>query len=595
MTLSSLSALTPTALADSWKGAARRFPVPVSLAALLSLLVMGAIHQAWGPEDLVLTRLLAGGGVGLLLSLAASLLCEARGWPFRTGVWSGMATTVLTVLAFLGLSEEQVLWRLAFLGPAAFLLAVTAVLIGRPGELPVRAWYRAVGDLGACAFGGLVALIIGGGVSLGFVALDLLLGVDVSGEVYGDVWAVSVLGIWTVTALARLRPMPLPTPTPATGAEDAEGVMPGWLAILVAGPLTILAVGYLLIILLYLGRIALSGGLPDNEVGWVLCLYLAFGAVTLLLSYPLRREGPALSRLFARTFPLSLPLPLGVLVVALAQRIDAYGVTESRYVVGLLAVWLASLAVIYGGATLLRRDTRPVWIPLILGGLLAAASMGPWGALGLSIRSQVAETEQVLADLGIRTVADVPDRPEDNPDAEDALHRLDRLLDYLEERDALDRLAPLLEDPPEAIKDQVYKKYYRAWEQKSGSVRGPDGVLAVTGYDLAIPVTFWQSSDPLEPGADLTVTMDWERLRLRVDRTDGAWAEIDLVSYGPRAKAEGWLKADAGPVDAAAAALDSTAGEGLRARLLIKEAGVEWGETKPPRVVRVEGWVLVGE
>jgi hypothetical protein len=83
--------------------------------------------------------------------------------------------------------------------------------------------------------------------------------------------------------------------------------------------------------------------------------------------------------------------------MAIWRRVSEYGITENRYVVLLLGLWLAAIVVYF----LLSKTPSIKVIPasLCLGALLT--SFGPWGAFQISERSQVHRLEKLLAETGI--------------------------------------------------------------------------------------------------------------------------------------------------------------------------------------------------
>ncbi|HEU0017095.1 MAG TPA: DUF4153 domain-containing protein, partial [Methyloceanibacter sp.] len=133
---------------------------------------------------------------------------------------------------------------------------------------------------------------------------------------------------------------------------------------------------------------------PKGTLGGLVVGYLLAGAATLLLAYPIRDSGGVLVRLFWRYWVWLSVLPVLLLFLAVYTRIAAYGLTEPRYAVVLIGVWAMILAV----WRMVRRgesfDLRV--IPGLLAILLLAASFGPLGIVGASVRSQTAELAGIL-------------------------------------------------------------------------------------------------------------------------------------------------------------------------------------------------------
>ncbi len=123
-------------------------------------------------------------------------------------------------------------------------------------------------------------------------------------------------------------------------------------------------------------------------VGWVSNLILGFsvaGILSLLLIHPVRNEDNNKWILaFSKFFYFALFPLLILLFFAIARRVSDYGITEFRYFVLLLAVWLAFMGVYF----LVSAAKSIKLIPLSLCLLAFLSSFGPWGAFSVSIASQ---------------------------------------------------------------------------------------------------------------------------------------------------------------------------------------------------------------
>ncbi|MDP6953888.1 MAG: DUF4153 domain-containing protein, partial [Alphaproteobacteria bacterium] len=125
-----------------------------------------------------------------------------------------------------------------------------------------------------------------------------------------------------------------------------------------------------------------------------------------------------------RHFPALLLVPIVLLAVAVWARVGEYGVTEARYLLILVLVWLVLIA-----AGFLTRRAGLTWVPLSLAILLLIGSHGPQGAFAVSMGSQTTilkdllQANDMLAD-GKATVATAPVSRQDR-------ERIEAVLDYL--------------------------------------------------------------------------------------------------------------------------------------------------------------------
>ncbi|WP_413208073.1 DUF4153 domain-containing protein [Rhodospirillum sp. A1_3_36] len=531
MDSSAFRALSPSHLVRAWARAIQRFPFTVAAAAALTLLVVGTIHEAWPDawKD-YLPGLGLGLGCGLLASLGVTLRGEIRAWimPLRHGL-AALALVFSVLVCWTRVASEMVA-LLTFLPFGLFLLTLAGVLAGARGRSALDGWRELLGDLSACLFGVVVAVILGTGLCLWLVAIDLLLGAASPGEFYADIWAVALILIWTLSALSRLRGGEGGRPDESPTAEQA---MPTWLAIVIAGPLTALALGYLLVVVLYLVRLAMEGRFMEGEIGLVTALYLAFGVAVHLLSYPLREEGPLLSRFYCRWFPWTLPLPLLALIWALGVRVGAYGWTEARVLLAVLGLWLA----VFAGLHLLRpRLARPFVGPLVLGGLLVLASFGPWGARSMSIASQVGRFEALVTDIRIArwTPGDTGLGKVDRAKVIEAAE----LMNWLARREALGQVAGLVAVEPATLNtalNEVRRAPKAVGRRVELKVEGGEAVTLKGEVGRLVWVGMWGDGTAEWTLPEGQLVLDMDKAEIRLDPLEGGegTASLARLEIGP--------------------------------------------------------------
>ncbi len=103
---------------------------------------------------------------------------------------------------------------------------------------------------------------------------------------------------------------------------------------------------YLLILLAYEFKIIINWSLP---IGWVSVLVMAsaiFGILAFLLLYPLRNANKWITKFTKAYYWILIPL-ICLMIVAIYVRINEYGVTEPRYFIALVSVWLLSICIYF--------------------------------------------------------------------------------------------------------------------------------------------------------------------------------------------------------------------------------------------------------
>ena len=549
----------------------RRFPLSLAATGLVCVLLIGLTHDAglfgWSETEILRIVLLL--VIAVFLFLAIRLAAESRNWH-RAGepVLAALACAALVwrVFSLPATHGMAVYAPVALLGAAAVLAVMVAPFLGRERDGEAFWWFNQVTWAGF-AFGLLAALILGAGLTMAFVAIDELLGVSVSGEIYADTWILCLGLLWPWQALAVV-------PNRFGAPREAVPRTLRWLASYVLVPL---ALCYFAILHAYLLKIAIEWDLPHGGVAWLVGAYGAFGVAVFLIVYPLRDAGPGHVRLFHRHFHHALILPVVLLMLALWVRLGSYGFTEARYALGLVAVWLAGVAV----ALFRLRAASPVWIPLSLSVLLALASFGPWGAASVSARSQMGQLESLLAASGV--LVDGAVEPASTAIDWEANQRIASIIGYLRDTGKSEHMRAWFEagDVPfgdnatageilVAMGLQEVEPWQFEWTFSYFTTPEPTG-LDIAGF--AVLQDFYLNAQDRHrivlPGTDQAVEVSFDIADgfLRILAADGSGPVFDLAALAARLYAEG-----PGTREISEQTLEA-AEAGVRVRVIVRRLG----------------------
>ena len=227
------------------------------------------------------------------------------------------------------------------------------------------------------------------GLVLALVAVDNLLGVEVPDLHYPRLFFLIAFFFHPVHFLAGV---------PADFEElERSRYYPGALRVLCQFVMLPLVAVYVTILMLYLGRIVVTGTWPSGWTGYLVSCLAVAGIFSLLVAYPERIGGKkAWIDWYALAFWIAI-VPASVMaLLALWQRIEQYGMTERRYLLGVLAVWLGAMAL----HRVLTRSRDIKAIPMTLTIIGVVTFVGPWSAYAAAERSQAARVEEILAAHG---------------------------------------------------------------------------------------------------------------------------------------------------------------------------------------------------
>jgi hypothetical protein len=369
--------------------AARRFPLSLLAGAVCAVLAVLGIEEILEGEQAF--RLLLTVVLGIPLFLAVDLWVERgrRGMPVRVALWAaGALGLVAFYLLWEGWSETVRAARFLQVAAALHLLVAVAPFLGHAEpagfwEFNKRLFFRVI-------LTGVYSLVLFTGLAIALLALDKLFGVSIEPTAYGRLGAVAGFVVTTWLFLAWMPPDLV--------ALDRERSYPLGLKIFAQYLLVPIVIGYLAILTAYLVKVLITWDWPSGWIGWLVSSVATVGIFSLLMLHPAADdEGDRWVRTYWRWFfPALLPAIL-MLWLAIYQRVAQYGITENRYFLLLLSVWLAAMAIYY---TLTRsRNIKLIPLTLCIGAFVTLA--GPWGAYRVSERSQVHRLAGLLERNGI--------------------------------------------------------------------------------------------------------------------------------------------------------------------------------------------------
>ena len=223
------------------------------------------------------------------------------------------------------------------------------------------------------------------GLALAILAVQKLFSVKIDNDIYADLWIVltGIFNTWLFLA---------GFPTNYSKLEDNSDYPKG-LKIFTQYVLLPIITIYLLILYAYMGKIVYTHQWPMGWVSYLVLFFSVAGILSLLLIHPVRFEANNKWILtYSRFFYYAIFPLLILLFFAIKKRISDYGITELRYFVLLLALWLLFIATYFS----ISKHKNIKLIPQSLCLLAFLSSFGPWGAFGISLNSQKSNFESIL-------------------------------------------------------------------------------------------------------------------------------------------------------------------------------------------------------
>lgn len=229
-----------------------------------------------------------------------------------------------------------------------------------------------------------------GGLAIALLAIDNLFEINVNNKIYFHLWIIIVFIFNTIFFLAGI---------PQNIRElDNDTTYPKSLKLFTQFVLLPLVTVYLLILYVYGLKILITWQLPRGWVSYLVMCFSVAGIFSLLMIHPVKdNEENTWMKIYARWYyRLLLPL-LILLAVAIYIRVKNYGITENRYFLIVLAVWLFATVIYF----LFSKKKKILWIPVSLSMAAMLSVFGPWNAFKVSEKSQVKRLEKLLINNNI--------------------------------------------------------------------------------------------------------------------------------------------------------------------------------------------------
>ncbi len=380
-----LLALLRTGLSSLYQSV-KRFPLTIFLTTVTTVLLI-IISRAEGVTTLeTLTRLAMVTALGIPVTLSIALTFERTKTARAVEFGSYALAFCLLVLYYIFLLPKfgmVTITRYIAVTLALYLAFLFApYFYNRPSfEMYV------IKVLNRFLVTAIYSAILFGGLALTLLTIDLLLGIDVSFTFYANVWFV-VAGVFAPCFfLAGL---------PATDQDMAKETYPTVLKVLLLYIVMPIILTYTLILYIYFLKTLLTLKWPEGTVSHLVLWYSVFSAGVIFLVYPLEGDNKFV-QFFTTWFPKLVLPAIIVMFMAITVRINAYGVTENRYFVVALGLWVFGIMLYYS----LSKHFKNIVLPISLALVALLAVLGPWSAYSVSRYSQNARFETLATEYNM--------------------------------------------------------------------------------------------------------------------------------------------------------------------------------------------------
>ena len=501
-------------LGNSVSGVFNRFPLQFLLS-IFSTTIWWYIIENKQVNSFVISKILIICNFVFTLLLSADLFCEATG-ATKTKKWVFRAVCILIGVAIYftinPFTNKADLYRVFLIVFGFHLLVSFAPFIGSSTLNGFWQYNKLLflRFLTAAFYASMLFI----GLAIALYALDGLFNANISSKTYLELFVLVSAGFSSIFFLAGL-------PDDISKLEGDHSYPKG-LKIFTQYVLIPLMTIYLAILLVYEIKIIIIWSLPKGIVSSLILGYAVFGLLSLLLIHPIKDDtGNGWMRLFSRFFYLMM-IPLVVLLVlAIAKRTGMYGITESRYILMALAVWLAGITLYF----LLSKEQNIKLIPISLCILALTITYGPQSAFSISKYSQTARLSHLMKSKdkkglkerssvvrylvqnhGLLSIQAFTKADLETIEAKiEAKNRKDNMYSYQIQTEKLDTAFALLR-----VKDlgTVYEQVLSSFHIENAN----GGAIDVMGYDAMFPLEDYSDSTKRFNGTTMKITQKVEKI-----------------------------------------------------------------------------------
>ena len=497
-----------------------RFPLTALFLAFATFLSWYMVNLHGTPPHYI-EKLAFASVLGAIMSAAAQGLYERFQGPQR--IYTFLGTIILTVGYYLIISPVPEISEEVSLRTFVAIFALLCLFLWIPSYRRVTTFdsitlthFKSV----FTAF--LYAAVLSAGVSAIIGAIDVLLF-----NINSDIYLYANETIWIF-----FMPMYYLSILPKFSSEEEEdlvygkkaAIYPKFLDILmsrIAIPIIAIFTGVLII---YFIKILVTFKWPIGQVGPIVLGYATAGIFIFILSSLLENN---FAKRYRKYFPKFLIGVVLMQLVSVGIRINAYGITESRYYVALFGIY----ALVCGIILSFKSTERNGLIVLLLAGFAIFSVVPPVDTFTVSRVSQISRIEKILTAEGMLSNGKL--LAKENP-SENSKIEITNILSYLNSRGYTSRVKWLPKDfnSYNDMKATLgFDSYYKnsVDNAKNDIYLNLDSnyPIDISGYDALLTM----SSNPYDKGnnADQDVVIKGQPYKVKVTKISSLDSSIDVI------------------------------------------------------------------
>ena len=284
---------------------------------------------------------------------------------------------------------------------------------------------------------------------------------------------------------------------------------------------------YTAILYVYFGKIIVTMDWPRGLVSHLVLWYSTISVGIIFLVTPILEENK-LAKNFKIWFPkIVLPILL-MMFIAIWKRVSQYGITENRYYLIVLGLWVTGIMLYFS----LKKPLKNIIIPITLSIVMINSVFGPLSSFAISKASQNKRLEKILnANNMIASGEIIPNESISSEDKKE----INNIISYFHNNHGLGAIKSLPRDVTinkietlTGFKYEAYNPYiYNEGIYFNYSINQSESILDIRGYDYYISMNSWDRLGKQIDG--LKLKYDNNKNILIILEKDMIIKEIDII------------------------------------------------------------------
>lgn len=359
---------------------------------------------------------------------------------------------------------------------------------------------------------------------LGIVAIlltiDGLFDINIKGELYYYIFLIVALIFGVSLFTSKI---------PKVDQEFKNIEYPNALKILILYIVIPLISIYTFILYIYFGKILVTMEWPRGLVSHLVVWYSTVSVGVIFLITPILGENK-LAKAFKIWFPKIILPVLLMMFISIWQRINQYGITENRYYLIVLGLWVTGIMLYFS----FQRPLRNIIIPISLSIVMVNSVFGPLSSFAISKSSQNKRLEKILnINNMIGEDGIIPNSKVSSEDKKE----INNIITYFNTNHKLQDIKLLPKDTSlyniASITGFEYESYYSNLVDEGGyfnySINSVEEIIDIKGYDYFLNINSWDENKKSLHG--LILEYDKNKNILIISENDNVLWEQDIKGF----------------------------------------------------------------